>query len=450
MTSQLSTIYVCSNCEAQFPKWQGRCLECGAWGTIKEQTVAKTQKHKNGEGVSAEKTITLAEVESINGQRLKTNIGEFDRVLGGGIVGGALILLGGDPGVGKSTLVLQIARQIKNILYISGEESGQQLKIRGERLNLDLRELQFLAETEIEKIIATISANKPPLVIIDSIQTMKNSDLGGGLSSTTQITSCTVQLLAAAKQTNIPIIIIGHVTKDGLVAGPKSLEHLVDVVLYLENDNKNYDKILRGVKNRFGSTGEIGIFEMTAGGLTEAVNPSEIFFEKNNLALPGTISTVVMEGSRPFLVEVQALVSKTSFGYPQRRATGFDLNRLQMIVAVISKIAKFNLANYDIYLNIAGGLKIKETGVDLAVALALVSAYLEVPANKILAFGEIGLSGEIRPIPQTETRLREANKLNFANVIMPETKNLNVELKSKNIVIVNNIGQAIKAINTQK
>ena len=450
MANNLTTIYRCANCDAQFPRWQGRCTECGAWGTIRERVVTKTQKHKNGEGVSAEKTINLNEIESTADQRLKTHNHEFDRVLGGGIVSGSLILLGGDPGVGKSTLILQAAHNIKNLLYISGEESARQIKIRAERINLDLNNLQFLAETDIEKIVATIKETKPQLAVIDSIQTMNFNEIGGGFGSMSQITACTGQLLLVAKEINIPIIIIGHVTKDGLVAGPKSLEHLVDVVLYLENDNKNYYKILRGIKNRFGSTGEIGIFEMTASGLKEVNNPSEIFFEKNNLALPGTISTVVMEGSRPFLVEVQALVSKTSFGYPQRRATGFDLNRLQMIVAVISKIAKFNLANYDIYLNIAGGLKIKETGVDLAVALALVSAYLEVPANKILAFGEIGLSGEIRPIPQTETRLREANKLNFANVIMPETKNLNVELKSKNIVIVNNIGQAIKAINTQK
>lgn len=447
MANNLTTIYRCANCDAQFPRWQGRCTECGAWGAIKEQVVAKTQKHKNGEGVSAEKTINLNEIESTADQRLKTHNSEFDRVLGGGIVHGSLILLGGDPGVGKSTLILQTAHNIKNVLYISGEESARQIKIRAERINLDLNNLQFLAETDIEKIVATIKETKPRLAIIDSIQTMNLNELGGGFGSMSQITACTGQLLSVAKEANIPIIIIGHVTKDGLVAGPKSLEHLVDVVLYLENDNKNYYKILRGIKNRFGSTGEIGIFEMTAGGLKEVNNPSEIFFGDNiGEAASGTANTIIMEGSRPFLVEIQALVSKTSFGYPQRRATGFDLNRLQMIIAVISKVAKINLASHDVYLNIAGGLKVKETATDLAVCLAIVSAFLDLPINKkILIFGEIGLSGEVRAVAQTESRLKEANKMNFNPVIMPETKNSDLDVK--NIVSVNNIAQAIKFIN---
>lgn len=442
MKNNLNNIFICSKCDAQFPKWQGRCSECGAWGTVTEQTI--TKKDKNKTAIIGDKPMTMDTIDGGDYARIQTGIPEADRVLGGGIVTGSIILIGGDPGIGKSTLVLQIANAVKNTIYISGEESAQQVKIRAERIKADLKNIKFLPETDIERVVATLKDQKPALAIIDSIQTMNLSGLPGGLGSTSQITSCTSQLLTVAKENNIAIIVIGHVTKDGIVAGPKALEHLVDTVLYLENDNNNYYKILRGVKNRFGSIGEIGIFEMTADGLREVKNPSEIFFANNNISpAPGTITTAVIEGTRPFLIEVQALVTKTSFGYPQRRATGFDLNRLQMLIAVMTKVARINLSNQDVYLNIAGGLKVKDTAIDLAVCMAIVSAYLDTAIDKkIMAFGEVGLSGEIRSVSQANSRIKEAVKLDFQNIIAPETPGD----KHKNITAVNDISQALRLI----
>lgn len=438
--SKLNTIFICSKCDAQFPKWQGRCDECGSWGTLQEQTVNKKGKALK---ITGSQPVSMDMIVDGDYSRIKTGITEVDRVLGGGIVPGSVILLGGDPGIGKSTLVLQIANSVPNTIYISGEESAQQVKIRAERINANLKNLHFLPETNIEKIVATLNEKKPALAIIDSIQTMNSSDLPGSLGSTSQITNCTGQLLAIAKKENVAIVIVGHVTKDGIVAGPKTLEHLVDTVLYLENDSNNYFKILRGVKNRFGSIGEIGVFEMTTGGMREITNPSEIFFSDTESPASGTITTAVMEGSRPFLVEVQALVTKTTFGYPQRRSTGFDLNRLQMLIAVMAKSTKINLGNQDVYLNIAGGLKVKDTAVDVAVALAIASAYFDVPINKhTLAFGEIGLSGEIRTVSQSDARVKEAVKLNFSRIIAPKSAG-----KNKNVVAVENISEAVKIIN---
>ena len=371
----------------------------------------------------------------------KINIEEIDRVLGGGIVPGSLILLGGDPGIGKSTLALQIAKNIPNTLYISGEESAGQVKLRADRVKLDYDNFKFLPQTDADKIISTIKDTQPELVIIDSIQTMNYSESPAGLGTASQITACTTQLLEVAKTTNIPIIIIGHVTKEGYVAGPKTLEHLVDTVLYLESDNKNFYKILRSVKNRFGSTGEIGVFEMTGFGLAEIKNPTKAFTtDHENKSVAGSITSVLMEGQRPFLVEIQALVAKTAFGYPQRKTAGFDLNRLQMIIAVITKISKINLGNQDVYLNVAGGLKIKETAPDLAVALAIVSAYLNLAINpKTVALGEIGLSGEIRNIANIARRITEAKKLNFSPIIAPASE--------KDVIMVKNIVEAIKILN---
>jgi DNA repair protein RadA/Sms len=317
--------------------------------------------------------------------------------------------------------------------------------MRAERLKTNLDKLQFLPQTDIETVIASVRATKPALVIIDSIQTMNFADLPGGLGSTSQLTACTSLLLEAAKATGIPMIIIGHVTKDGIVAGPKALEHLVDAVLYLERDDQNFYQILRSVKNRFGASGEIGIFEMTAGGFKEIKNPAEIFLSGHGTEnLPGIATTTILEGSRPFLAEIQALVTKTAFGYPQRRSTGFDLNRLQMLIAVLAKTAGINLGNHDVYLNVAGGLKIKETAADLAVCLAVASAFLDLPlTQKTLAFGEIGLSGEIRNAPQAEVRLKEAKKLGFKKIIMPAGKN---KIADPDTVIVKTIAEAIQLL----
>jgi len=443
MSSQ-STTYICSKCDAQSPKWQGRCLECGSWGTLTEGN--KEEKKRGNKAIKADEAVNLNEIDDQANARLKTNISELDRVLGGGVVVGSLILLGGDPGIGKSTLALQIAKEIKNTLYVSGEESAKQVKIRAERLNIDLKNLQFLPQTNIEKVIATIRKIKPPMVIIDSIQTMNFSEATGGIGSVSQILACAGQLLETAKQLDVSIIIIGHVTKGGVIAGPKAMEHLVDTVVYLENDKEHHYKILRSVKNRFGSTGEIGVFQMANSGLQEVSDPTKLFVSEKPTANPGVATSIVMEGSRPFLVEVQSLVSKTNFGYPQRKTTGFDNGRLQMLIAVLSKVAKINLGNQDIYLNIAGGLKIKEPAMDLAVCLAVASAYLEIPINQQTAmFGEVGLSGEIRAVSQSDQRIKEAKRLNFNKLIIPQGTKVD-----NTTTAVSTIQEAIATINKKK
>ena len=440
----MNLTYNCLKCGAQYLKWQGRCNECGSWGTIPQE--AEVAETKNDLKISPDKPINFSEIGLQEKERVKTGWEEIDRVLGGGLVAGSLVLLGGDPGVGKSTLALQIAQSIGNTLYISGEESAAQIKMRGNRLKTDFNGLKFIPQTAIEKIIATIKDQKPKLAIIDSIQTINSPDSTTSIGSATQIIAVASQLMELAKKSDIPIIIIGHVTKEGYVAGPKTLEHLVDTVLYLESDNRNFYKILRSVKNRFGSVGEIGVFEMTELGLKEVANPTNVFVESHSSSAPGTAISLIMEGSRAFLVEIQALATKTTFGYPQRKSTGFDLNRLQMIIAVISKIAKINLSNHDIYLNVAGGLKIKETATDLATCLAIISAFLEKPIGQnILILGEVGLSGEIRPVAQLERRIKEAAKLKFNKVITARSRNLK-NTADIEIIPVANIREAIRMI----
>ena len=375
--------------------------------------------------------------------RLQTQISEFDRVLGGGIVIGSLILLGGEPGIGKSTLVLQICDQIKSpILYVSGEDSASQIKMRIDRLNLDFSNLKFLGENNMEKIVAFAIEEKPSLLIIDSIQTLYSSELPSEAGSINQVRICTVKLLEIAKKFNIPILIIGHVTKDGMVAGPKSLEHLVDAVMYLEGSSQNDFRLLRCAKNRFGATNELGVFSMTGSGLLEVKNTSELFLPQNQEPISGSSLTCIMEGVRPFLIEVQALASKTLFGYPQRKTAGFDLNRLQMLIAVLIKRANIPLVNQDVHLNVTGGLKITETGADLAVCLAIISSL----KNKIikpdtLIIGEVGLGGEIRPVYQMEKRIEEAQKMNFKNIIVPVFKT-----EKKDLIMVKNLEEVIKKV----
>lgn len=420
------TIFVCSKCDSQFPKWQGRCTECGAWGTLVEQNVVK-QKKIVGKSGQAGMVETLATVEVRQEERLKSAIFEFDRVLGGGIVAGSVTLLGGDPGIGKSTLILQVAGQLaasgQDVLYISGEESSSQVKIRFERLGLTTPNLKFLGETDMDTIQATIEEHQPKLVILDSIQTVHCPDITAEAGSVSQVRAATAKLVALAKDSGIPIIVIGHVTKKGSVAGPRTLEHLVDVVLYLEGDRYHAFRVLRAVKNRFGSTSEVGVFDMQQGGLKEVANPSEIFLAERKIASPGSVVTAVVEGSRAFLVEIQALVSRSNFGYPQRRAAGFDFNRLQLLVAVLMKKAGLFLGNQDIHVNVAGGFKVNEPAVDLAVCLAIASAFKNRPIKKELAvFGEVGLGGELRAVGQAEKRLEEINKMGFKEVVMPKMK----------------------------
>lgn len=379
--------------------------------------------------------VDFSQVEAKDVERITTGINEFDRVLGGGIVPGSLVLLGGEPGIGKSTLVLQVISRLlegeisalpaggresrlQNVVYVSGEESAEQIKLRFDRLGLKAKNLKFLNETEIEIVCATIRKEKPQVAIIDSIQTMYSGELPSESGSVNQIRACTAKLMKVAKENKISIFVIGHVTKEGVVAGPKTLEHLVDTVLYLEGDRYHDLRILRTVKNRFGPTNEIGVFEMTSQGLAEVKNPSQIFIDKAKPARPGVATTCVIEGSRPFLIEVQALVSKTAFGYPQRKASGFGLNRLQLFLAVLEKRYGYRFGDQDVFINVSGGLKIKEPACDLAVCIALISALKNTTIKSgTVIFGEVSLSGEVRKASQQERRVSEAKGLGYDNVV---------------------------------
>ncbi len=420
------TIYTCSKCDAQFPKWQGRCPECGAWGTIKESVPTKSRENKKTKiDFDKKNLIDFNTIKSENFSRIKTNIQELDQIFGGGLVQGSINLIGGEPGIGKSTLVLQILKNLEKLnqplLYISGEESAGQIKLRLDRLNYKPKNLKFLNETKVEEIQAAIESLKPAVAIIDSIQTIYSSEIDSEPGNVSQIRACTVKLLETAKKNNTAVIITGHVTKDGSVAGPKTLEHLVDVVLYLEGDPLHGYRLLKSSKNRFGSTNEIGLFAMTGQGLIEVKDPTKAFLSENQEIVPGSVTSCFMEGTRAFMVEVQALVTPTIFGYPQRKTSGYDLNRLQMISAVLFKRAKVNLNNQDIHLNIVGGLKVTEPAIDLAVALAIISALKNKPVNReTLVIGEVGLGGEVRSVINLKKRIQEAKKLGFKQIIVPE------------------------------
>lgn len=446
MHNQTQTIYECQKCGAQTSKWAGRCLECGAWGSLTE-TAGGLTKEKTLEKIPVGKVLNFNEVTGKDFARIKTGLSEFDQVLGGGIVPGSLVLLGGEPGIGKSTLVAQLAASLsggdKSTLYVSGEESAEQVKMRLDRLELNAKSIQFLGETNIDVICSTITKIKPAMAIVDSIQTMATPEIPSEAGSVNQVRACTVKLLEVAKKNNIPIFVIGHVTKEGQVAGPKTLEHLVDTVLYLEGDRFHAYRLLRTVKNRFGSTDEVGIFEMQNGGLEEVKNPSAIFLEERGENIAGSAVTCVVEGSRPLLVEIQALVSRTYFGYPQRRSAGFDLNRLQLLLAVLGKRAGVNLGAHDVHLNVAGGYKIQEPACDLAVLLAVASAFKNKPLPpSTIIFGEVGLGGEVRATGQTEKRINEAEKLGFREVLTPNFKQ---PAKGKiKIVKVKNIAETLK------
>lgn len=427
--AKITTIFICSNCDAQSQKWSGRCLDCGQWGTLHEESRGALEQKKQKGALSAD-AVPLASIEMHRVPRIQTSIEEFDQVLGGGIVPGSFILLGGEPGIGKSTLLAQISlalpsTQDRPILYASGEESGQQVKMRYERLQLGKASsdsILFIGETDVDKICGSIRKEHPLLAIVDSIQTVHTNDIQNEAGSITQVRACTVKLLETAKQTGSAVIITGHVTKEGTVAGPKTLEHLVDTVLYLEGDQNHYYRLLKTAKNRFGSTNELGVFEMSDKGLCEVKSPSQAFISPEGSHVAGTATTVVLEGSRAFLIQVQALCSKTYFGYPQRRAVGFDTNRMQLLIAVLSKRYGLNLGDQDIHLNVVGGFKISETAVDLAVCASIISAYQNkiIPAKTVIV-GEVGLSGEVRPVYLLEKRLKEAEKLGFTNAIIPKS-----------------------------
>ncbi|HUD10782.1 MAG TPA: DNA repair protein RadA [Candidatus Saccharimonadia bacterium] len=416
------TKFVCQACGSIYPRWVGKCEQCGEWNSLIEEVSTSTGGLHKTTAARPLKPAKLSLVTSASLSRLASGIDEVDQVLGGGIVPGSVMLLSGDPGIGKSTLVLQIAASLAAshaVLYVSGEESVSQIKLRADRLGLSAANLDLLAETNVDAISATIAHGSYQLVIIDSIQTMGLEALTGAPGTVGQITASAQSLQAIAKSQGVATLIIGHVTKEGNIAGPKILEHLVDVVLYLEGERYGAFKALRGIKNRFGSTSEVGIFEMTELGLTPVANPSQALLAERRPG-PGSIVLATLEGSRPLLVEVQALVSSTSFGYPKRTAVGFDLNRLNMLVAVVTKRAALNLSSSDIYVNIVGGLRVSEPAADLAIILSIASAFkdTQVPAN-LVTFGEVGLSGEIRSVGQVTRRVSEATRLGYSAAIGP-------------------------------
>lgn len=444
----IKTIFICSNCDAQFPKWSGRCLECGSWGTLTEQVISSQEGKKElTKKLGGAEVIDLETIKTSSLERLKTNIGEIDRVLGGGLVPGSLVLLSGEPGIGKSTLVAQIAAALgkgRQIIYVSGEESAMQIKDRLNRLNCELSHLKFISETNVERIFTAGVNLKADVLIVDSIQTVYSALIPAEAGSIPQIRAATVKFLELAKQNNLAIILIGHITKDGSVAGPKSLEHIVDTVLYLENEATNNYCLLRATKNRFGSVNELGVLEMTGFGFKEVKNPSQIFIETSSTDISGSVISCLIEGTRPFLADLQALVTKTIFGYPQRKSSGYDLNRLQVLSAVITKRTKINLTAQDIILNVVGGLKISDPGLDLAACAAIISSALNKNFDRhTIVLGEVGLGAEVRNVFKLETRLQEAERLGFTTAIIP-----NVEIKASKLKLVKikNLSELVEII----
>jgi len=420
-------MFHCTHCDAQSPKWAGRCGTCGSWGTVVEETSSPSVPKRSATKASARASTRLFDIASQNEhERVHTDIQELDRVFGGGIVKGSLTLISGEPGIGKSTLVAMIAgivaRQKSSVLYISGEESASQLASRFTRLQEPLEQIQFLENFPIETLVATIEKEHPSLVIVDSVQTLDSQDLEGQAGSPTLVRYATSLLLETAKQSNIPILLVGQVTKDGSVAGPKTLEHIVDTVLYLEGDPVHAYRILRARKNRFGSTDEVGIFEMTQTGLVVVENPSARFLEER-AAIPGSVITATAEGSRIFLVEVQALVSPCAYGNPTRRASGFDVNRLQMLCAILAKRTGLKLGEQDVYVNVIGGLTLEEPAVDLAICAAILQAATnQADLEPTVYLGEVGLGGEVRSVPLLDRRLEEARRLGIIKAVIPDKK----------------------------
>ncbi|MEA4912725.1 MAG: DNA repair protein RadA [Oscillospiraceae bacterium] len=418
----LKSVYICTNCGAVSNKWFGRCGACGEWNTLVEEAVEK-KAPSAGAPVGKTKAVPLQSVEYDDAQRYTTGIAELDRVLGGGIVKGSVVLLGGEPGAGKSTLLLQMCGRIAQtakVLYVSGEESVYQIKLRAKRLGVDSASILIANDTSAERIIASLDELAPDLLVIDSIQTMTCEAAASSAGSVTQVRECASLFMRTAKSCGIPVFIVGHVNKDGAIAGPKVMEHIVDTVLYFEGDKYLSYRILRAEKNRYGSTNEIGIFEMTSEGLCGVASPSAMMLEGRDESASGCCVTCAMEGTRPILAEIQSLAAKTGFGTPRRTSSGFDYNRTNLLLAVLEKRAGYFLSNLDVYVNVVGGLSLDEPAVDLAVAASLVSAVLDKPLPaQTVAFGEIGLGGEVRAVQNPDIRIREAQRLGFANCVLP-------------------------------
>ena len=416
-------IFRCQSCGGQAPKWMGKCPDCGAWDTLVEEKMSSgVLKKKRSSFLSV--PVLLDSVEAEESDRIKTGVGEFDRVLGGGIVDGTLILIGGDPGIGKSTLMLQVLSSLsasgKKCLYVSGEESVRQISMRGKRLNSHGSSMFVVSETDLDSILAMVELTHYDALVIDSIQTVFHPDVSSTPGSVTQIREAAMQFMKLAKTTGLPVFLVGHVTKVGAIAGPRIMEHMVDTVLYFEGDKSHVFRILRAVKNRFGSTNEIGVFEMNEKGLTEVPNPSAVFLAERTAIAPGSVVSSCMEGTRPILVEIQGLVSSSGLGTPRRTVLGLDNNRVALIVAVMEKRLGMNLSGLDIFMNVIGGVRIVEPAVDLAIAAALASSFLDKPIDKkTTLIGEIGLTGEIRAVSHVQSRIKEASKMGFTKCLVP-------------------------------
>lgn len=437
--SKSKTSFFCSNCGSESPKWIGKCPSCGEWNTYNEEIIQRSDKSTSFGFKSEKVPIPINDVSLTEEHRINTNNNELNRVLGGGLVPGSVVLIGGEPGIGKSTLMLQIALGIKNqrFLYISGEESEQQIRMRAERIGLNANQCFILTETSTSNILAQCEKLKPQIILIDSIQTMASESIDSSPGSISQIKETTFEMLQFAKRTNVPVFLIGHITKDGSLAGPKVLEHMVDTVLQFEGDRNYGFRILRSIKNRFGSTSELGIYEMNNSGLREVSNPSELLLGQHDELLSGTAIAATLEGLRPMLIETQALVSTAAYGTPQRTCTGFDTRRLNMLLAVLEKRCGFKLGSKDVFLNIAGGIKVVDPATDLSIVSAILSSNIDIPIQPKTCFaGEIGLSGEIRPVNRIEHRVSEAEKIGFNTIYISKNNLKAAKSSAKKITIV--------------
>lgn len=448
------TVYFCQNCGYESSKWMGQCPGCREWNTMTEELVDKKALSKakiSQESKETARPVSLSQIESRQEERISTGFGELDRVLGGGIVPGSLVLVGGDPGIGKSTLLLQVCQKLSEeleVLYISGEESLHQIKMRAERIGTFTKRLTLLCETNLDLIAGVMERHRPQVVIIDSIQTMYREEISSAPGSVSQVREATGVLMRIAKEKEIAVFIVGHVTKEGVVAGPRVLEHMVDTVLYFEGDRHAVYRVLRGVKNRFGSTNEIGVFEMCDTGLREVDNPSEIMLSGRPQGASGSVAACSMEGTRPMLLEIQALVCKSSFGIPRRTAAGTDLNRVNLLMAVLEKRVGLSLSSNDAYINIAGGIRMNEPALDLGIVLALFSSYKDRPVGeKTICFGEVGLSGEVRAVSMPRQRAAEAKKLGFEICVLPSVSMEAVkDVNGIQLIGVSNVKEAINLL----
>ena len=452
MAKAKKSIYFCQNCGHEESKWLGQCPMCKEWNTFVEEKVTPVKGNSVKNALVEAEVVTLNSVSTDQDERIKTEIAELDRVLGGGIVPGSLVLVGGDPGIGKSTLLLQVCQRLadqkKKVLYISGEESLKQIKLRANRMGEFNEHLLLLCETNLEIIRSVIEKQKPEIAIVDSIQTMYSEDVASAPGSVSQVREATNTFMQLAKGMTISIFIVGHVTKEGTVAGPRVLEHMVDTVLYFEGDRHASYRILRGVKNRFGSTNEIGVFEMRRTGLAEVANPSEFMLNGRPENASGSVVACSIEGTRPMLMEIQALVCQSNFGMPRRTAAGTDYNRVNLLMAVLEKRIGLHLSNYDAYVNIAGGIKMNEPAIDLGIVMAIVSSYKNRPISEgVIVFGEVGLSGEVRAVSMPEQRKKKKKKLGFKICVMPEvSKDMVKNIQGIKVVGVKNINEAIQLI----